>query len=297
MGGNIILLEILLCLILYAFYLVTITGIKIKGVKRLCSLLKKSDLDKEFLKIILKSIVSLDWVSAHLGKIYLKGEFKRKKLERKLARYIKKRNCINLAISIVMFFLANLPVKIISLNYVLYLLIYRCISRSFELIFAFGKDVVEPKKYILKNARYETESGEIEVREEKIRKKSSSLKSHERIKLAINSYIELNLNFAVLYHLLNLEVSKGFLKELSSFKKGIAYNFFRDIFKGDFLLYDLHTQSIETLSIMESLYKSIGISTASGIGSSELGFFSALQSITVIVLVIFAIATYLGSDD
>lgn len=248
------------------------------------------------LEVLIKSIISVDYLSADIGKRYLESmynENENKTLKEKKAKYIKKRNYINLLISIIVFVIVSRKTITLS-TAILLMVIYRIISRSFEIIFAFGKDVAGKKKYeviekVEKITVVESDGSKSEktlIKEKTVVKKGSNLNSYERMKLAIISYVEVNLNFAALYYLINLEGARTlYSKAFSTF------------LKGDLLGKDPHTTKQLTLGIWQSLYKCIGISTASGIGSGELGPFSALHSITAMVLVVFAIATYLSSDE
>jgi hypothetical protein len=138
---------------------------------------------------------------------------------------------------------------------------YRCISRSLELIISFYEDAISVNK-------------------------KSDLTSSDRVLLAIKSYVEVILNYAIFYHLISI-----FNK--FSFKKEEIYNIF-DIAHKNLSLTDSTLIPVQ-LDILSSLFKSIGISTFSGIGTSHLGIFSSIHIFTSFVLVVFAIAVYLAN--
>lgn len=164
---------------------------------------------------------------------------------KKKSDYIKLMNSNNIILTLIIFdiliVLNYFDILIVFnilllLKYLIGFIGYRCISRSLELIISFGNDAINPKK-------------------------SSILNAEDRVKLAINSYIEVVLNYAVFYYLLNV----------------------------------VEPPKIDPINLITSLYKSIGISTFSGIGTSQLGIFSSLHLFTSFVLVVFAIAVYLSS--
>lgn len=283
----------LLLLISYLIFLLFITfyGLNFEKIKfvTFTDVFKKycEESPKKMMFLLLKLLLSLDWVSAYYGKVILEITYEKEpeKLLEKKTIYLTRRNLINLLVSFLFFFIALIGDQIYATNYIIPFVLYRCISRTFEIIFAFSKDVIGKKEYreveLVDGFLSEIVDGR-EIRKEIYKKKrviikKSNLNSNNRIKLAIKSYIEILFNYAVVYHLLSLKIL------------GINnYKFLKVILHGDYFS--------EEIKIWESFYKCIGISTASGIGSSELGLFSTLHSITVIVLVVFAIASYLSND-
>lgn len=125
---------------------------------------------------------------------------------------------------------------------------YRCISRSLEIIVSFYNDVCSSCK-------------------------TSLLTSKDRVDLAIKSYIEVIVNYAIFYYLL------GIVKVH---------------FENSELLEMLYI-SKDNLEIIPSLFKSIGISTFSDVGSYGLDIFSSFHLFTSFVLVVFAIAGYISN--
>jgi hypothetical protein len=93
-----------------------------------------------------------------------------------LKRYIVKNNHYNIAISVALLFAVSISYYLFNgATYLLGVVIYRFISRSVEIIVAFGKDVTSNKD------------------------KNSSLSKYDRIKLAIKSYFEVFVFSSTLY--------------------------------------------------------------------------------------------------
>ncbi|MFW6015484.1 MAG: hypothetical protein ACOCRK_03540 [bacterium] len=130
-------------------------------------------LPEDFLEFIYYSL-SLDYWSAK--------SFKKNKLLNKRAysgNFIRSSNCYNFIISLLIFLV------VINLNDIKYLDFFkfswgiRVFSRSFEIMIAFVRDVIDDGK------------------------KRTDIISGERIKLAIYSYFEIIINFSVFYYLLS----------------------------------------------------------------------------------------------
>ena len=162
--------------------------------------------------------------------------------EKKLRRFLQISNYLNFVSSIA-FFLGCIKLEQDSLHpFILFGIVsfsmVRTISRSFEIAFAFTKDVIKEEK------------------------KNSNLSNGERIILGINSYLEIIINYAILYYLLSVfQISNLF-----------AYK-------------DLNL----------ALFRSIGISSFTGINVSNLDYFAILQLFTSLSLIYFAFAGYVGS--
>lgn len=202
------------------------------------------------------SLISIDYRCASKGKEGLND--KDKKI------YIVNRNNANLSISLIIFALICLQFNFMVNIIILSIITLRCISRSFELIFAFGKDIM--------------------VKESE---KNQELTSKERLQLAIKSYVEVIFNYTSFYYLLSIVSFKGEI--LYQETKSIIHK----LDNGDFEI----VQQIIPISLkpLEAFYQSVGISTFSGIGVSKLDHFSTLHLFTSFVLVVFAMASYLSS--
>lgn len=167
----------------------------------------------------------------------------------KLRMFIKKSNCINLALSFMVFLIFG----IIDINntdkctlfIIVSFFLIRAISRSVEIAYAFTKDVIE------------------------IDEKNTMLTSGERIVLGIKSYIEIILNYSVIYYLLSI------------------YQKYNDFFKW-FKPWD----DLSDLSF--ALFRSIGISSFTGISASNLDYIAIIQLFSSLSLVIFAFAKYIS---
>jgi len=166
--------------------------------------------------------------------------------------FIRLSNYYNLFI--IMFFSALLiSNRYIIINYqkpILLFLFFRIVSRSLEVIFAFVADVT-------------TENGKV---------KTSNLNRYDRLTLAINSYIEIVLSYAIFYY---------FLFEKTSKSKGL--HFIDNLFK-----------SIGTMTFTD--VKFLGESSKSSVFLFH-NLALSLQIITSLVLVVFAIASYLSSEN
>lgn len=161
------------------------------------------------------------------------------------ATFIKNANHHNLLLSSIIFSLVSIlgllksTINIYSFDtivaFLIFFVIFRTISRSIEIIYAFTNDVISP---CLAN--------------------SSSLNKYDRIKLALNSYIENILNFSSLYY--------------------------------------LHSHNYK--DVVEALYTSIGRNTLTNLNISNSDLFITLstygQVITSLTLVVLSLAIYVS---
>ena len=105
---------------------------------------------------------------------------------------------VSLIVSFVAFLLFVNIYDIVSFwwyNFILYLIIFRLVSRCFEVAYAFYKDVVRNKAIYLYNFSNE------QKKEDKFINnwRNSAIRKPERISLAIHSYIEILLLFGIFY--------------------------------------------------------------------------------------------------
>lgn len=189
------------------------------------------------------NILSLDYYFADAYKFFIKKECRYCLYKSKLAYFIERSNYFNLILSVILLFIVHyIAISKIRdsnlLNIFKYYALIRCISRSIEIIVAFYKDVVYKKK------------------------KKSSLKSGERISLAVKSYIDIIIMYASIY-MLNIVFGN----------QKIIYNMVRSFGVSSFTQVDYLNQ--------RELYMLV----------------ISLQVVTSMVLVIFSIARYIGEVD
>ncbi|MHA5060182.1 hypothetical protein [Cetobacterium somerae] len=132
---------------------------------------------------------------------------------------------------------------------------YRVISRAFEIIRAFYIDIIDSKK------------------------KNVFINSNQRIVLATKSYFEIILNFTTL-NFLGTIIYKKF-----------KYNYFVYFFELGST--SPRTSYLNLPSLSNIFYKSFGITTFTDASINSI--FGALQIITTLVLVLFALAGYLNN--
>ncbi|WP_330111832.1 hypothetical protein VSU16_03555 [Cetobacterium somerae] len=246
-------------------------------------LIKNNNNMKIYFKSLIKSpifsseklffIISPDYFSADIIKnninlICLKKNYKRKVMEKK-KEYLVCWNHRNLIWSIVFFLISTFICSnlifcyiyktSISTYYVYFLFcgffFMRVISRSFEIGYAFFRDITDTSK------------------------KNPFLKSNKRIILATKSYLEIIFNFASL-NLLALFIYKKFHYKY--------YLFFVE--KGPI---SPTTLGLTLQDIMTIFYKSFGITTFTNASINSI--FGAIQIITTLILVLFALAGYLNN--
>lgn len=179
-------------------------------------------------------------------------EIHKKKRTRKL--FILYSNWSNLIVTSYLTIIAvfNLYDEIISLffvNIMIVFIILRTLSRVIEIIYAFYNDVVST------NMTHNLEIGE----------RASNLKRGNRISLAIHSYVEVTLLFALIYYL--LQIGPKVLNE--EYINIILYSFSVSAFNASFI---------------ESTYTFVN-------------FLHVIQVVTSMTLIILAIASYLGIKD
>ncbi|MGL6167733.1 MAG: hypothetical protein ACRC0Y_05520 [Fusobacteriaceae bacterium] len=149
----------------------------------------------------------------------------------------------------------NIPRDSWEMKFVLVFWAYRTISRSFEIMFAFYKDVTKNPE-----------------------KNESKLLKFERIKLAVISYFEIILNSGILYYLIyNAKVDIP------------LFNFFNSICPD---IQNLICGSGFNPKIIPFVMSSVFILTGTKVVGINLFFI--LQLITSLCLVVFAIAGYMG---
>lgn len=167
----------------------------------------------------------------------------------------------SLIIVVLLFFCSDYMFPKLFLNKNLYIFIcflcfIRIVSRSVEIILAFFNDIITSKNM-------------------------SNLSKFERIKLAVFSYFENILNFTIFYLF-----SYNYFYYYGIFSNTSPY--LRSLFE------ELKTipPSNQPLNIIFFISKSFYISTGTNVGGINLFF--ALQILTSLTLVIFAVAGYLG---
>lgn len=188
------------------------------------------------------NILSLDYYFADAYKTFIKHKQKYFSYANQIGHFIKKSNAFNLIISIIFAFIICYSDIMIITNSNLFnifkmFVLVRCISRSIEIVVAFYKDVVYKQR------------------------KSSSLKSGERITLAVKSYIDVIIMYGCVY----------------------------DLFK----IFNCN-------NIFYALIRSFGISTFTEVeynGVILASLIISLQVLTSMVLVIFSLARYIGEED
>jgi hypothetical protein len=115
---------------------------------------------------------------------YYKGKIKCAKEEATLARYLKLNNWLNLWISVAILLGVDLAATFgVEKSVMAGLVFWRFLSRSTEIAYAFGKDVVSKSK------------------------PTSDLDKFDRIRLAINSYFEIVVYSAAFYFVVNTDKS------------------------------------------------------------------------------------------
>ena len=167
-----------------------------------------------------------------------------------------------LIIAILLFFCSDYIFSKLFLNEKLYIFVslfwfFRIRSRSIEIILAFFNDVITSKN-------------------------TSKLSKFERIKLAAFSYFENILNFAIFYLFsYNYFYYYGIFSNTSPYLSSL-FEELKTIYPPD-----------QSLNIIFFISKSFYISTGTNVGG--LNLFFALQILTSLTLVIFAVAGYLGN--
>lgn len=236
-------------------------------------LLSPRNSNKSKCKFFLMLILSPDLLAATRAKSILK-EIHKTSSDFFKAKYILYWNYFNFCCGIIFYIILSIYVHLINSEtifiynkYILYILfaflVTRCYSRAFELIFAFYKDITDSKR------------------------KNPLLKSNRRISLATKSYVEVIFNFATVnffaaflcYKDINLNLGNLF---------SIYYNSpYDNAF--DFL----GTNSSINLNPFSILLRSFGNNTFTDVRLDS--FFSVLQILTTLVLVLFALAGYLNN--
>ncbi len=151
----------------------------------------------DFLQLLLFTLLSPDYIFAHLYKMRhdnkVTGNLEEYKIKRK--NYIKQMNTLNLILSIVIAVVVGICFKEVRaclrtnldfFSFFIGFVIFRIISRSIEIIIAFGTDVTSDSS----------------------KSKSSSLSKNERIKLAIKSYFDIIVMYFPVYFLFQSCVKK-----------------------------------------------------------------------------------------
>lgn len=181
-----------------------------------------------------------------------------------IAGLVKQFNYANLLATIflmfILFFILYLQVASVTTLF-MYFIIFRVISRSSEVMFAFFKDVISPKN---------TEE------------RNTSLLHTDRIKLAVISYIEMMFLYAILYSL----IGQYKIKVLAS---GVLMSILSIV--GDFL--DNVLVSFGTITLSDS---NLTYFYCDGkfVPLGHVKWFMMLEITTGLVLTIFAITVYLA---
>lgn len=210
---------------------------------------KKININFEYLGFLFY-LISPDYIMAknQKNKIRLKkiSELVREETEDEiiLRRFIQISNWVNLLFSLIFLVVPYAYIDIKIMFFVASFILIRSISRSIEITYAFTKDVIKKEN------------------------KSSRLTSGERIILGINSYVEIILNYSLVYYILALTQS--------------------EIKFGDF-------SKINDLS--DAIFRSVGISSFTGIGVNNFDFIAIIQLFSCLSLVYFAFASYIGNKD
>ncbi|MGL4998075.1 MAG: hypothetical protein ACRC5T_03830 [Cetobacterium sp.] len=245
-------------LIMLVYYIFTII-FHILSTVYYCLKVKKSSCKENSLKIntIIKKIICLiispDYISAKICK-KMNGSRKNKIKEWNRNNIIL--GFIVIAVILVLEFSnTNILRDSFRMKFALVFWAYRTISRSFEIMFAFYKDVTKDPE-----------------------KNDSKLLKFERIKLAVISYFEIILNFGILYYL------------IYNAKPNIPlFNFFNWICPD---IQSLICGSGFNPKIIPFVMSSLFISTGTKVVG--INPFFILQLVTSLCLVIFAIAGYMG---
>ncbi|MGL6130995.1 MAG: hypothetical protein ACRCZ9_05215 [Fusobacteriaceae bacterium] len=224
-----------------------------------CLKVRKSSYKENFFKIntIIKNIIcfiiSPDYISAKICK-KMNGSRKNKIKEWNRNNIIL--GFIVIAVILVLEFSSiNIPRDSFGMKFALIFWAYRTISRSFEIMIAFYKDVTKDPE-----------------------KNDSKLLKFERIKLAVISYFEIILNSGILYYLIyNAKVDIP------------LFNFFNSICPD---IQNLICGSGFNPKIIPFVMSSVFISTGTKVVG--INPFFILQLLTSLCLVVFAIAGYMG---
>lgn len=163
--------------------------------------------------------------------------------EKKLRFFIQISNGLNLIFSLVLIIIFFISANL-KINYMMFcFILIRAISRSVEICYAFTKDVIKKAN------------------------KNTKLNSGDRIILGISSYIEVILNYTLVYYILSQFGNVPLLF-------------------GNFCDYK---------KISSAFFRSVGISTFTGISVGNLDVYSVVQLFTSLSLVYFAFASYIGN--
>lgn len=160
--------------------------------------------------------------------------------KKKKKKYISRMNFVNLIVSLVFIILSFTNINLVLFSIVCPFIFVRALSRSYEIIIAFGDDIINK------------------------RKKSSALVSSDRLKLAISSFFEIIINYAIVYYLM------GFTS-------------------------DIYINILTFENMLDSLMKSIGISTLTNVGN--LTVISTVQLFSSMCLIYFGLAGYISDND
>lgn len=199
---------------------------------------ESSLIEKGFLLFkVLGSIIFTDILVADFFKMKLGTDKEKKK------RYITRMNYTNLTVSLIFIILAFTNINLTYKNIVIPFIVVRALSRSYEILIAFSRDVVNKSK------------------------KTSALSASDRLTLAINSFIEIIINYSIVYYV-------------------VTYISFSNI---EFFVF------VEYANILSSLFKSIGVSTLTNVG--DLTLVSTMQLFSSMSLIYFGLAGYIGSND
>ncbi len=222
----------------------------------------KSRWEKIFLYMISIFPILYEYEVAHYFKAcsaHEKNKFLKREIKKDIVQYF---NYFNLALAVLIAVITLLIMFIIPRNPIILILLYfvafRIIGRSVEIIRAFFKDVVDKEP------------------------KETNLTSQDRILLAVLSFLEMTVLYAVLYSLLEAYYihSGGIICfvhnfEITSSISRPFYHFFKEV------AYSLGLMAFRSEAGQPLLWQ----------------FFSSLQIVTSMVLIVFSIAKYMSGGD
>lgn len=196
---------------------------------------ENSLLEKGFLLLkVLGNIIFTDILVADFFKMKLGTDKEKRK------KYIAKLNHANLILSVFFIVLSFINCEVVCESIVIPFSVIRALSRSYEILIAFTNDIID------KNS------------------KTSALTSSDRLKLAINSFFEIIINYSIVYHLMNF-------------------------------ITEINISTLQYENIFVSLMKSIGISTLTNVG--DLTLIGTMQLLSSMSLIYFGLAGYIGSNE
>lgn len=180
----------------------------------------KNDAISKVIVFYLKFFISPDYWSAYSIKKNISEKYNKDEKDI-LGKFIKESNSYNFIFSIIVIIIY----KLISNDsyFIKYIIIFRVVSRSFEIMFAFYNDVIDKNE------------------------KASNLDPTDRLRLATRSYFETIINYTLVYFIINNK------KMIDNFFKSIGISTFTKVdFNGDEKLF-IYTKIFILLQLFTSI--------------------------------------------